>query len=52
VLQRLKIIRESIGTELIAYVHPDCGMRNTGEDAVEPILEMLASAARFLEQNG
>jgi 5-methyltetrahydropteroyltriglutamate--homocysteine methyltransferase len=51
VIQRLKTVRESVGTELIAYLHPDCGMRNTDKDAVEPILEMLNSAAHFLEQN-
>ncbi len=51
VLERLSIVRDRIGREMIAYLHPDCGLRPTGEDAVEPILERLASSADLLEQN-
>jgi 5-methyltetrahydropteroyltriglutamate--homocysteine methyltransferase len=51
VFERLKIVRDRIGREMVAYLHPDCGLRPTGEDAVEPILETLASSANFFEQN-
>jgi 5-methyltetrahydropteroyltriglutamate--homocysteine methyltransferase len=45
VIQRLDMIRDKIGEEQIAFVHPDCGMRGTGEEAVEPILERVAKLA-------
>lgn len=51
VLERLSIVKDRIGKEMIAYIHPDCGLRPTGEDAVEPILEILASSADFFGQN-
>lgn len=51
VIGRLKRIRDKIGNETIVYIHPDCGMRNTGGDAVEPILNVLESSAKFLEQD-
>ncbi len=50
VIQRLKAVRDKIGEEQIAFVHPDCGMRGTGEDAVEPILERVASSAGYLQK--
>lgn len=51
VVARLKAIMDRVGGELIAYVHPDCGLRSTSEDAVEQILEVLSSSAGFLEQD-
>lgn len=51
VVERLRRVEGKIGTEAIAYVHPDCGLRPTSEDAVEPILEILASSAYYLEKN-
>lgn len=51
VFERLNIVKDRIGKEMVAYLHPDCGLRPTSEDAVEPILETLASSANFLEQN-
>ena len=51
VFERLKIVMDRIGREMVAYLHPDCGLRPTGEDAVEPILETLASSADFFGQN-
>ncbi len=50
VVQRLKDIRKKVGKENIALLHPDCGLRDTGEDAVEPILETIAQSAKRLEQ--
>jgi 5-methyltetrahydropteroyltriglutamate--homocysteine methyltransferase len=50
VIQRLKAIRDKIGDEQIAFVHPDCGMRGTSEDAVEPILERVANSAEYLQK--
>jgi methionine synthase II (cobalamin-independent) len=50
VIQRLNMIRDKVGEEQIAFVHPDCGMRGTCEDAVEPILERVAESADYLEK--
>jgi 5-methyltetrahydropteroyltriglutamate--homocysteine methyltransferase len=50
VIQRLNMIRDKIGEEQIAFVHPDCGMRGTGEDAVEPILERVAKSAEYSQK--
>jgi methionine synthase II (cobalamin-independent) len=50
VVQRLDMIRDKIGEEQIAFVHPDCGMRGTGEEAVEPILERVAKSAEYLQK--
>ena len=50
VIQRLKAIRDKIGDEQIAFVHPDCGMRGTCEDAVEPILERVVNSAEYLQK--
>jgi len=52
IVRRLRTVKDKIGKEMIAFLHPDCGLRSTDEEAVEPILEMLASAASLLEQNG
>jgi len=51
VFERLNIVKNRIGKEMVAYLHPDCGLRPTGEDAVEPILETLASSSDFFGQN-
>jgi 5-methyltetrahydropteroyltriglutamate--homocysteine methyltransferase len=51
VAARLKDIMDRIGKDLIAYVHPDCGMRSTGEDAVERILEVLSLSVDLLKQD-
>jgi methionine synthase II (cobalamin-independent) len=47
---RLKVIRDKIGTERIAFLHPDCGLRGTGENALEPILERVSESAIYLEK--
>jgi len=52
VIQRLNMIRDKVGEEQIAFVHPDCGMRSTCEDAVEPILERVAKSAEYWEKRG
>ncbi|MGQ9552217.1 MAG: hypothetical protein ACUVUE_07310 [Candidatus Bathycorpusculaceae bacterium] len=50
VVKRLKTMVDKIGEDRIALVHPDCGLRNTGEEAIEPILETLSSCTSFFEQ--
>lgn len=50
VLNRLKVIRDKIGRERIALLHPDCGLRGTGEDALEPILERVSESEVYLEK--
>jgi len=50
VIKRLKTTVDKIGQDRIALIHPDCGLRNTGEGAIEPILETLSSCASFFEQ--
>jgi 5-methyltetrahydropteroyltriglutamate--homocysteine methyltransferase len=50
VIERLKTMVDKIGQDGIALIHPDCGLRNTAEDAIEPILETLSSCASFFEQ--
>ena len=52
VLSRLETVVQGVGKDRIACLHPDCGLRNTGEEAVEPILERLSSSAEFLRQSG
>jgi 5-methyltetrahydropteroyltriglutamate--homocysteine methyltransferase len=52
VIGRIETIKDRIGKEMIAFLHPDCGLRNTAEEAVEPILEVLASSASSLEKDG
>jgi methionine synthase II (cobalamin-independent) len=52
VIQRLNMIGDKVGEEQIAFLHPDCGMRGTCEDAVEPILERVAESAEYLEKRG
>jgi methionine synthase II (cobalamin-independent) len=50
VFHRLKVIRDKIGTENIALLHPDCGMRGTGGDALGSILERVRDSAVYLEK--
>ena len=50
VAERLQILREKIGEEQIALLHPDCGMRPTGEEAVEPILDLVVSSAKYFQE--
>jgi methionine synthase II (cobalamin-independent) len=50
VIRRLDALKEKIGKDAIAFVHPDCGLRNTAEDAVEPILEMVTASAQHLQE--
>lgn len=50
VIQRVNMIRDKVGEEQIAFVHPDCGMRGTCEDAVEPILDRVVKSAEYLEK--
>jgi methionine synthase II (cobalamin-independent) len=52
VLKRLETVVQKAETDKIACLHPDCGLRSTGEEAVEPILERVSSSARFLRQAG
>jgi len=52
VLKRLETVVQRIGKDRIAFLHPDCGMRSTGEEAVEPILERLSLSAKFLRRAG
>jgi methionine synthase II (cobalamin-independent) len=51
VLRRLKTIVDKVGRNHVAFLHPDCGLRGTGEGALEPILETVALSARYLSQN-
>jgi 5-methyltetrahydropteroyltriglutamate--homocysteine methyltransferase len=50
VIQRVNMIRDKVGEEQIAFVHPDCGMRGTCEDAIEPILDRVVKSAEYLEK--
>jgi methionine synthase II (cobalamin-independent) len=50
VAQRLKTLEERVGEEQIALVHPDCGMRPTGEEAVELILDRVVSSAEYFKK--
>jgi len=50
VTRRLEIIKERLGDELISLLHPDCGMRPTCPDAVEPILDLVSSSGRYFEK--
>lgn len=50
VLHTFKVIRDKIGKQEIALLHPDCGLRGTGEDALEPILERVSESAVYLEK--
>lgn len=49
VTRRLEIVKQALGDELVALVHPDCGMRPTCREAVEPILDLVASSAKYFE---
>jgi methionine synthase II (cobalamin-independent) len=40
----LESIRSRIGEDLIRYVHPDCGLRNTNADAATALLTNLSRA--------
>ena len=46
VSHRLKILKDKLGEEQIAMLHPDCGMRPIGEEAVEPILKLVAESTK------
>jgi 5-methyltetrahydropteroyltriglutamate--homocysteine methyltransferase len=48
VVRRLKTIVDKVGRDRVAFLHPDCGLRGTGEDALESILETVALSARYL----
>jgi methionine synthase II (cobalamin-independent) len=52
VLKRLETVVQRIGKDRIAFLHPDCGLRNTGEEALEPILKRLSSSAEALRRFG
>ncbi len=49
-VQRLQVLKEKLGGEQIFMLHPDCGMRPTGEEAVEPILDRLVSSAEYFQE--
>ncbi len=44
IIKRLKEIEGKIGVERIAYLHPDCGLRDNSEEVADLILERLASS--------
>jgi len=48
VAERLKSIIARVGPELVRYAHPDCGMRATKMDFVEPILARLQASVEAL----
>lgn len=48
---RLSEIAGLIGLENIAYVHPDCGLRATRYDLVEPILRSLNEGTNMFEES-
>jgi methionine synthase II (cobalamin-independent) len=51
-LRRLRIISDKVGVENIAYLHPDCGFRETPLDLVEKILMNMREASRdFLKRD-
>ena len=50
VFRRLETVVQRIGRDRIAFLHLDCGLRSTGEEAVEPILERLSLSAKLLRQ--
>ena len=50
IIKRLKEISRLIDLDNVAYVHPDCGLRNNSIDVVERILKNLSSSVdSFLE---
>lgn len=52
VLRRLSQIREKIGIEYFALVHPDCGLRALNDKIAETILERMYHAVNvFLQQS-
>jgi methionine synthase II (cobalamin-independent) len=50
VIERVKIILDRVGEERIALLHPDCGMRGTGNEALGLILDRVASSAEYIEK--
>ena len=49
VSERLKKIKEIVGEENIAFIHPDCGLRNTSVDNVKNILDILCALGSGLK---
>ena len=45
VFRRLRRIAEKVGVENIAFVHPDCGFRETPPNIVEEILATMKKAS-------
>ena len=46
-LERLRIISSKIGIENVAYLHPDCGFRETPLGLVEKILANMREASEI-----
>lgn len=51
VLRRLLHIKEKIGIEYFAFVHPDCGLRALNEKIAETILERMYHAVNMFCNN-
>lgn len=44
ILAALGAVRRAIGDDLLAYVHPDCGLRSTDRQSAEAVLRNLSTA--------
>ena len=44
ILGVLEAVRQEVGDDLLAYVHPDCGLRSTGLESARAILRNLSVA--------
>lgn len=49
--KRIRTIRERVGDEYIAFVHPDCGLRGTDDIVAELILKRMNQAAKLSSKN-
>ncbi|MGQ9781144.1 MAG: hypothetical protein ACUVQ8_02660 [Nitrososphaeria archaeon] len=48
IIRRLKAIREKVGDDLIAFIHPDCGLRGTSQETAELILKRMNLATEHI----
>jgi methionine synthase II (cobalamin-independent) len=46
IIQRIRAIADRIGYENIAYIHPDCGLRNTPQPVIDILLGNLNAASK------
>lgn len=51
VAERLRLILDRVGPEQVRYAHPDCGMRATKLEFVEPILSRLQAGVELLNKS-